>query len=59
MQTMIELQQETLHDIEKTTESVVYDLEKGNKQVNVAVKRSRITRKVKTFFVLFIRIYFN
>ncbi|KAG2235630.1 hypothetical protein INT48_008506 [Thamnidium elegans] len=47
MQTMIELQQETLHDIEKTTESVVYDLEKGNNQVNIAVKRSRITRKVK------------
>ncbi|KAI9253685.1 t-SNARE [Helicostylum pulchrum] len=56
MQTMIELQQETLHDIEKTTESVVYDLEKGNKQVNVAVKRSRITRKKKwcCFFIFLI-----
>ncbi|GAA5807090.1 hypothetical protein MFLAVUS_000440 [Mucor flavus] len=52
MQTMIELQQETLHDIEKTTESVVNDLEKGNKEVNVAVKRSRITRKYGGLYFL-------
>ncbi|KAI9356696.1 t-SNARE [Pilaira anomala] len=47
MQTMIELQQETVKDIEKVTEEIVYDLEKGNKHVTVAIKQSKVTRKKK------------
>lgn len=43
---MIELQQDTLKDIEKVTEEIVYDLEKGNKHVTVAIKQSKVTRKV-------------
>lgn len=43
---MIELQQDTVKDIEKVTEEIVYDLEKGNKHVTVAIKQSKVTRKV-------------
>lgn len=43
---MVELQQETIIHIEKSSEGVVYDLEKGTKHVAVTVKRAKITRKV-------------
>lgn len=46
MQTMVEMQQETVNNIEKTTEHAVYDLEQGNKHVSVAVKTAKMTRKV-------------
>lgn len=46
MQTMVEMQQETVNTIEKTAEHAVHDLEQGNKHVSVAVKTAKITRKV-------------
>ncbi|KAL7311022.1 hypothetical protein PS15m_008843 [Mucor circinelloides] len=55
MQTMVEMQQETVNNIEKTTEHAVYDLEQGNKHVSVAVKTAKMTRKRKwCCFVIFI-----
>ncbi|KAF1804856.1 t-SNARE [Mucor lusitanicus] len=55
MQTMVEMQQETVNNIEKTTEHAVHDLEQGNKHVAVAVKTAKITRKRKwCCFVIFI-----
>ena len=46
MQTMVEMQQETITNIEKISEHAVYDLEKGTQHVSVAVKTAKITRKV-------------
>lgn len=43
---MVDMQQETVTNIEKTTEQAVHELEKGNKHVSVAVKTAKITRKV-------------
>lgn len=43
---MVELQQETIVHMEKTTEGVVHDLEKGTRHVSVTVTRAKITRKV-------------
>jgi t-SNARE complex subunit (syntaxin) len=52
MQTMVDLQQETLDNIEKSTENAVYDLEQGNKHVSVAVKTAKITRRVSNIILL-------
>ncbi|KAG2197192.1 hypothetical protein INT46_003354 [Mucor plumbeus] len=55
MQTMVDMQQETVTNIEKTTEQAVHELEKGNKHVSVAVKTAKITRKRKwCCFIIFI-----
>lgn len=48
MQTIVEMQQETLTDIEKMASNTNYDLEKGNKHANVAIKTTKMTRKVIT-----------
>lgn len=51
MQTMVELQQEAIVHLEKVSEGVVQDLEKGTKHVDVTVTRAKITRKVYMFSV--------
>ncbi|KAI7891856.1 t-SNARE, partial [Mucor mucedo] len=57
MQTMVELQQETIIHLEKVSEGVVHDLEKGTRHVAVTVTRAKITRKRKWFcFILFLLI---
>lgn len=50
MQQMIELQEETIIHIEKSSEVANYDLEKGHKDVIVAVTTSKSTRKVSRFY---------
>lgn len=45
---MVEMQQETLTDIEKLASNTNYDLEQGDKHVNVAIKTAKTTRKVRS-----------
>jgi t-SNARE complex subunit (syntaxin) len=47
MQTMVELQQEALTDIEKLASNTNYELEQGHKHVGVAIKVAKMTRKVR------------
>ncbi|KAI9469029.1 MAG: t-SNARE [Benjaminiella poitrasii] len=55
MQTMVEMQQETIMQIEKTADDTVYQLEEGNKHVSVAIKSAKMTRKRKwCCFIIFI-----
>lgn len=46
MQQMVEMQQETIVNIEKSSEGVNYELEEGNKHVTTAVSTAKSTRKV-------------
>jgi t-SNARE complex subunit (syntaxin) len=46
MQMMVEMQQEALANIEKSSDNAVYELEEGNKEVTVAVKTAKNIRKV-------------
>lgn len=47
MQQMVEMQQETIVNIEKSSEGVNYELEEGNKHVTTAVSTAKSTRKKK------------
>lgn len=55
MQQMVEMQQETIVNIEKSSEGVNYELEEGNKHVTTAVSTAKSTRKKKLFcFIIFV-----